>query len=238
MIFVQLDAHLPKLSPSIPFRTPSCNEGCATNLDTSSTSIKSSASTSFRRNAYWDWVRDQIPRVLIGIGNVMSFRGDHSQAVESYLNAIPYREETLEYVMHPEAPRMVTVTNQLELLRCHRLVVEVHVLIAEELLFCPKGQDVKSQFHLGANGSIHDGLHEKVAKIVIVKAAERLILAKNYYEQAKDQLQDLVFMMAKIEQEENSILVPDSDKKSICHLATMLMEVGIALSTNEDVYQK
>ena len=105
--------------------------------------------------------------------------------------------------MHPEAPRMVTVTNELELLRCHRLVVEVHVLIAEELLFCPKGQDVKSQFHLGVNGSIHDGLHEAVAKIVIVKSAERLILAKNYYEQAKDQLQDL----GKI----NTTRMPNSD---------------------------
>lgn len=46
-----------------------------------------------------------------------------------------------------------------------------------------------------------------------------------------------VFVMAKIEQEGNSI--PDSEKKSICHLATMLMEVGMALAASEeDVYQK
>lgn len=166
-----------------------CND--AINVENSATNVKSDASTNSKTNLYRDWVQNQIPRVLIGIGNVMSFRGAHSQAVESYLNAIPYREETLEYFKQLEVPGRCTVTNQLEVLRCHRLVVEVHVLIAEELLLCPKGQDVKSQSHHEVNAIMHDGLDETVASIVIVKSAERLLLAKNYYEQGKDQLQEL-----------------------------------------------
>jgi hypothetical protein len=121
---------------------------------------------------YSQWAKDHIPRVLIGIGDLHSYQQKHAEAIEVLLNAIPYREEAAkEYNMNKDAGVDVDVSS----LRIHRLLAEVYVLAAEELLLCPRGED-----------QIHGETQN-----VVVKGEEVGRLAQSFYEQAKEQLQEI-----------------------------------------------
>lgn len=156
------------------------------------------------------WIKEQLPRMLLGIGSVFSFMGKHAEGIDSFLNADPFRQE---------ASDALKKENTIGSLRAKRLLVEVHVLIAGELLECDFSKDV----------IVEDTNH------VIVKAKEIRGLAQNYYDQAKELFQDVVYMMANlgaIGNGDKSCL--QSEKVDICHLATMLMEVGMSLAQSVD----
>jgi len=126
-------------------------------------------STDAMKSQYSQWATDQLPRILIGIGNFQSHQHKHADAVESYLNAVPYREEAAKKCNKPDS------NIDAASLRLHRLLAEAHVLIAEELLMCSTGQDL---------------VHSETGS-VIVKADDVTNLAQNYYDQGKEKLQDI-----------------------------------------------
>lgn len=156
---------------------------------------------------YHDWINEQIPRNLTGIGRTLSFQGKHGDSVESFMNAIPFLEKTFEHFEEKNDPAY---------LRAQRLLIEAYVQVAEELLMCPEGEDV---------------VRNDNDKSVLMESSERLPQARFYYEKSREGLQELVFSMAKMEQEKQ---LPKSEKEDICYLATMLMHVGMSLTHAED----
>jgi len=147
---------------------------------------------------YRDWMGHQIPRVLTGIGDVLEFQGKHGDAVDAFTRAIPYRERQLD-----SCKQLNTLTE----LKCQRLLTESFVLVCEALLRCPKDQDVRTT----ETGD------------VLVKANERADFVRGYYDKARDELQETVFLMAKIAASGTDM---GTEKEDICFLSTMLMAVG------------
>ena len=115
------------------------------------------------------WAENQIPRVLIGIGDVLSHIGRHADAVDTYLRALPYREKVLSSFNEDEKMLL-----SLECLKANRLVVEINVLAAEELLACNETNDVVTT----------------ESKQVLVKRDERIDFAQGYYDKARELLQE------------------------------------------------
>lgn len=152
-------------------------------------------STSANHADYWNWAKDEIPRHLIGIANVQSFQMKHADAIESYLNAIPYREEACDRCKNQSVAS----------LRHQRLLTESYILIAEELLVCKAGQDV---------------VHSETGK-VIVRGEEILSLAENYYEQAREKLQDIgKFFACNMRCSQSSAKVSEQEPSSFCNLTS------------------
>lgn len=155
---------------------------------------------------YHGWIHEQLPRNLIGIGRILSFQGNHGESLESFMNAIPILEKMFDTFEEKSDPAY---------LRAHRLLIEGYVQVAEELLMCPEGQDIA----LSNDNTL------------IIKNSERVPQARFYYDKSREGLQELVFSMAKMEQEKK---LPISEKEDICYLATMLMHVGMSLTHAED----
>lgn len=155
---------------------------------------------------YYGWIHEQLPRNLIGIGRILSFQGNHCDSVASFMNAIPFLEKMFETFEEKSDPAY---------LRAHRLLIEGYVQVAEELLVCPDGQDIV----LSDDNTL------------IMECSERVPQARFYYDKSREGLQELVFSMAKMEQEKK---LPISEKEDICYLATMLMHVGMSLTHAED----
>lgn len=156
------------------------------------------------------WVKDEIPRYLIGIGNVQSYQAKHADALESYLNALPYREEVCDRYKKESHQTVASLRHQ-------RLLAETYVLIAEELMNCKPEQDV---------------VHSETCN-VIVRGEEITSLTQSYYDQARNQLQDIVYFMATLVGQGPSPSL-DSEKQDICHLATLLIEVGMSLAQQSE----
>jgi len=146
------------------------------------------------------WMEDQRPRFLVGIGDVLSFQNKHADAADAYIRAIPLREA---------AVASANDKNTLDYLKKRRLLTETFVLVSEELLACPKGEDVVASTTL------------------LVTGTECVEYIKGYYEKAKDELQEAVFLMGRIAAAGIDL---QSEKEDICFLATMLMGVGNALA--------
>jgi len=172
---------------------------------------ESSSEAIIEDSHYQDWAKDQIPRVLLGIGNLQSYQRKHADAIDSYLNSVPFREEASNQFKKEK-------TESTASLRSHRLLAESYVLISEELLLSPPPS--------------HDLVHGETG-LTIVKAEEVTNLAKSYYEQGKEKLQDIVYMMASLEEKGSSEIL-EAEKQDVCHLATMLVEVGMSLAQRSE----
>jgi len=81
--------------------------------------------------------------------------------------------------------------------------------VAETLLKCPNGADVVTS----------------ESKVLLVKDLERVDFARGYYDKAKEELQETVFLMGKLAS--HDII---AEKEDICFIATMLMGVGTTLA--------
>lgn len=201
---------------------------------------------------YIQWSQIQIPRVLCGIGDVFSFLQRHADAADAYIRAIPYREQLLQ--SHTSKPTTSTTAStndstitsilSLDHLKARRLFVEVHVLISEELLAHPSDLDVistptpilLSQINATNNTtsntpSTSDQSDSEMKPILLVKASERIEFAKGYYEKAREELQETVFLMGKIAARGIDL---ETEKEDVCFLATILMGVGNTLADLED----
>ena len=122
--------------------------------------------------SYFSWASEQIPRYLIGIGYVLSHQEKHPDALDSYLNALPYREEILEKNQKDDKQLDRPSLGQV---KAHRLVVEVYVLMVEEILKCSSEEDIVTS----------------ESNILLIKKGERKQMAQGYYEKARGELQEV-----------------------------------------------
>jgi tetratricopeptide (TPR) repeat protein len=166
--------------------------------------------SSFHNN---NWRLEQIPRVLTGIGDVLAEIGRHADAADAYLRALACRQEHLESFE-------VGKKESIEFLKCRRRIVEANVLIAEELLACPEGVDVMTT----------------ESRDVLVPSGERSAnYARDYYEKARDQLQETVLLMGHLAAKKVEGI--DEEKEDICFTATLVMGVGEALARLDEEWE-
>lgn len=156
---------------------------------------------------YVEWVKEQTPRVLMGIGDTLSKLIRHADAADAYSRALELRKACLQEFVDKK-----DLTTQH--LKAHRTVCEANVLIAEELLACPEDQDVVTT----------------ETQSLIVKAGERVEYARGYYDQARDALQEAVVFMGSMPR---SIDLA-REKEDVCFLATLVMGVGEALAAIDE----
>lgn len=163
---------------------------------------------------YQEWVnRVHMPRALAGIGDVLSFLGRHADAVDVYTRSLHYRETNLESYNGKEM--------SMDELRDRRKTVEANVLVAEELLACPKGEDVVTT----------------ETKDCLVKAAERIEYVEGYYNKARDQLQETLLLMGKLATEFGESKEFLEEKEDISYASVLVMDVGEQLSALEEQKQ-
>uniref|UniRef100_A0A7S2P408 Uncharacterized protein n=1 Tax=Leptocylindrus danicus TaxID=163516 RepID=A0A7S2P408_9STRA len=162
--------------------------------------------------------KKEIPRILTGIGDLYVSIEKYSYGVDAYTRAIPFREAQLE--------ESKTNANETEKLRQHRLLCEANVLVAETLLRCNPDEDVVVQHNENDNED----------KTLLVSATERIDFARGYYDKARSDLQDAVFLMGKIASDavgasaRTCSIGFGKEKEDICFLATILMGVGNTLA--------
>lgn len=161
---------------------------------------------------YREWIAEQVPRILTGIGDVLSALDRHADAADAYLRAQKHRQEALDAMVekaggNKESDVLFTVHH----LQCRRRLVESIVLVAEELLACPDDKDV-------VTSESHD---------VLVKAGERVEYARGYYDKAREELQETVLLMGQLAAKRVDL---GDEKENVCFLATMLMGVGERLA--------
>jgi tetratricopeptide (TPR) repeat protein len=157
-----------------------------------------------------EWIKLQLPRVLQGLGDVLREMGRKTDAVDVYCRALPYRIEFVE--RHPKED-----TLSMEHLKNRRLLVEANILIAEALLECDPEKDVITS----------------ETKQLLVSAKERVDYARGYYDKARDELQDTVFLMGRIAAAGKREGFA-KEKENICFTATLLMAVGESLAACDE----
>ena len=167
---------------------------------------------------YKSWVEEQLPRVLTGLGDVLSTMTRHADAADAYSRALELRRTLLESRYGTEeqasnAPVWWTV----EHLQARRQVVEATVLIAEELLSCDPEQDVVTT----------------ETSSLIVKAEERVEYARGYYDKARDALQETVFLMGQLAAKQKGEGMT-AEKENVCFIATLVMGVGTTLAAIDE----
>jgi hypothetical protein len=96
-----------------------------------------------------------------------------------------------------------------------RCIVEANILVAESLLDCPEDKDVVTTETEG----------------VLVTAAERIDYAHGYYDKARDELQETMYLMARIAESNQNL---GTEKEDVCFLAAMLMGVGTTLAKYDE----
>ena len=160
---------------------------------------------------YADWVREQVPRVLTGLGDVQSALHRHADAAHAYLHALEHRQEALQAAL---AAPQDNDQDRLYLLTCRRRVVEVNTLIVEELLACDLHRDVVTS----------------EAKLVLVEANKVVEYATGYYEKAREELQEAVLLLGQLAAMEGIA----EEKENVCFAATLVMAAGEALAAIGD----
>ena len=161
---------------------------------------------------YKEWGTEQFPRYLTGIGDVLSAMGRHADAADAYSRAVKHRQAQWEVLTSGGDTKTSKPT--LEQLICRRRIVETFVLLAEQFLACPPDQDVVTT----------------EIKSLLCKAQERIDYARGYYDKAKDELQETVFLMGQLVAASNSDLDIGEEKENICFASTLLMGVGMELA--------
>lgn len=181
------------------------------------------------------WALGQLPRVLVCIGDLHSFRGRWGNAVDAYCRALPYREEAWKRLKqrHPDNSGETEILT-LEGLQCQRHLVETYALVTEALLACPEGEDVICYYddddHGEAKGSATTAKGSKEGEgsedemgTALVPASERLNFAESHYELAREGLEELLARMGKMVAAKIEI---GNEKKDIGYLVMMMVGVG------------
>jgi len=184
------------------------------------------------------WANEQLPRVLRGIGDLYSYRGEYANAVDVYIRAMQYREEAWERL------ETKTITTSIDELQCKRLLVESYTLISETVLSCPPGQDIIAHHPKMMSG-------ENKTTLLLSKSNNRLDIATSYYEMARLGLEDVLCLYGKImaqsttstslttststatattkEQQQHQMLMDDmlkSEKEDIGYLVMTIVGIG------------
>lgn len=156
------------------------------------------------------WVLDQIPRFLLGIGDVLTDLQRLADAADVYSRALEHRESAVKGISKDELT--------LDHLKKRRQIVEANVLVAEALLACHDGEDVVTS----ETGD------------VLVSAGERVEYARGYYNKARDELQEAVFLMGRIAASGRDL---GTEKEDVCFISTLLMGVGTTLAEYDEQKQ-
>ena len=180
-----------------------------------------------RNESLVPWVEEQIPRVLGGIGDVLSALGRYPDAVDAYTRKARHREDALRDLSDDKGGKGVEEIG-MDFLRARRLLCEANILVAEALLNCPIGEDAI----LSETGD------------VLVKADELMDYAQGYYDQARDELQETVYIMGRmaprteagVAEEESKEFA--TEKENVCFCAQMLGGVGNMLAERDEEKEK
>lgn len=181
---------------------------------------------------YRDWAWEQQSRVLTGIGDVLSTMERHADAADTYLRALALRQERLEQEFggnnHDKDDKKKMAV---EYLRARRLIVESNILIAHEFLACSPDSDVVTT----------------ETKAIIVRAAERVDFAREYYNTAQDELQETALLLGQLtgaaavgggsgddDGKKNDLA---KEKNNIMHIATLVMGAGMQLAQIDEEKQ-
>ena len=156
---------------------------------------------------YFQWVTDEIPRVLLGIGDALAAANRHADAIDIYSRGLNARKVQLKQFNNGETSLSV------EQLRAHRLICEATVLMAEQLL--------------ATYNDSEDDVVTTETKELIVKADERMEYIQEYYQQARAALHETCLYMAKCAGAK--IDGVDDEKEDVCFTATLVMGVGEAI---------
>jgi tetratricopeptide (TPR) repeat protein len=190
-----------------------------------STSSSGTTAVDANHKDYREWVDEQLPRILLGLGDVLSTMNRHADAADAYSRALELRLSAVvtsnsgggdDTVNDKESSSTTTLT--LSHLQARRKIVEATVLIAEELLACDPDKDVIAT----ETGSL------------IVAAAERVEYARGYYDKARDALQEAVYLMGTLAAKGINL---GSEKEDICFIATMVVGVGTQLAELDEEAQ-
>jgi tetratricopeptide (TPR) repeat protein len=186
--------------------------GLATHLDGNDSSNASDAGHQSSPPKYAQWIDEQLPRVLIGIGDVLSALGRHADSADAYLRALEHRQRELD------AALSIALTS-LGLLQCRRKVVEINILIAEELLACDHDHSVVTS----------------ESSVVLVPAGQAIEYARGYYNKARDELQETVVLLGQMASATATISAEaerrfSEEKENVCFAATLVMGAGEALA--------
>lgn len=157
---------------------------------------------------YSAWIMEQIPRVLTGIGDVLSAQHRHADAAHTYSQALGHRQDAV-------AKFDASTDTSVAFLQARRRVVEINVLISEELLAAPANANVVTT----------------ETKQLIVAAAERVDYARGYYEKARDELQEVVLLMGQMVAQGVDV---GQEKEDVCFVATLVMGVGNGLALEDE----
>jgi tetratricopeptide (TPR) repeat protein len=157
---------------------------------------------------YSTWLTEQSPRVLVGIGDVLSCLERHADAADVYLRALALRQTAV-------SEAKCAAAESIELLRYRRLVVEANILVAEELLACPEEEDVVTT----------------ETKVTLVSASEKVEYARGYYENAREELQETVLLMGALAAKGFDV---SEEKEDICNVSVMVMGVGITFAQMDE----
>ena len=174
------------------------------------------------------WVEEQLPRVLGGIGDVLSALGRHPDAVDAYTRKARYLDDSLRDLSERKGDKDVEEIG-LDFLRARRLLCEANILVAEALLRCPPEQDCV----LSETGD------------VLVEAKELMDYAQGYYDQARDELQETLYIMGRMAPKSSGDNVPEevsrefaTEKENVCFCAQMLGGVGNLLAERDEEQEK
>jgi tetratricopeptide (TPR) repeat protein len=188
---------------------------------------KNSQSSDAGARSFVSWMEEQLPRVLGGIGDVLSALGRYSDAVDAYTRKARHHEDALRDLGDDKGGEGVEEIG-MDFLRARRLLCEANILVAESLLRCPIGEDAI----LSETGD------------VLVQANELLDYAQGYYDQARDELQETVYIMGRMAPRTEGG-VPDEEskefameKENVCFCAQMLGGVGNMLAERNEEEDK
>jgi hypothetical protein len=187
--------------------------GLAPHLDGNDSSDGTDAVHQSSPPKYAQWIDEQLPRVLIGIGDVLSALGRHADSADAYLRALEHRQRELDSAL------LLTPTS-LGLLQCRRKVVETNILIAEELLACDNDHAVETS----------------ETRVVLVPAGQAIEYARGYYNKARDELQETVVLLGQMAAAAAATISAEEErrfseeKENVCFAATLVMGAGEALA--------
>jgi tetratricopeptide (TPR) repeat protein len=199
-----------------------------------------SIATKNKKN-YDDWVTEQIPRVLTGIGDTFAALQRHADAVDAYLRALEHRQSIFDNSISNQSTSTTSssiaatelsstdknddndIITQVQLLKYRRQVVEVTILLVEELLACGNDQDVQTT----------------ESNVILVQKGKVIDYARGYYDRARDELQETVLLLGQIvgmiPKSASTAMTPfqksvQEEKENICFVATMVMGAGTTLA--------
>ena len=176
------------------------------------------AKDSPQSSKYDVWIREQMPRILTGIGDVLSALKRHADAADAYLRALGLRQEILDDALATSTGN-ASVENRMHILICRRRVVEANTLVVEELL----ASDLQSE------------ITTTETKSLLVPKGKVLEYATGYYERARDELQETVLLMGQLQSEGHDI---GNENENICFAATLVMAAGESLAAIDESLQE